>query len=90
MYPIRLRSASVKKAPEILPLQKKDFKFKVFTSIREILEYLRVSSVAFLFDDHGVKNTAEFYALDELALKKMLVPAAARKAILAYSKFYNK
>ena len=80
----------MKKALEIMPLQKKDFKFKVFTSIREILEYLRVSSVAFLFDDHGVKNTSEFYALDELALKKMLVPAAARKAILAYSKFYNK
>ena len=89
-FPIRPRSLSGKRQPEIQPLAPKDFKFRVFSSIREILEYLRVSGVAFLFDDHGFRSTAEFWALEESVLKKMLVPAAARKVILAYSRFHNR
>lgn len=68
----------------------KGFVFKVYTSIREILTYLEISSVAFLFNDYGYKTTSEFYQLDDHTLKKMLVPARARLTILAYIKFYNK
>ena len=89
---IRFRSISAPgrryaKAPKP---KTKGFVFKVLTSIREILAHLELSSVAFLFNDYGYKTTTEFYQLDELTLKKMLVPARARITILAYIKFYKK
>ena len=69
---------------------RKTFDFKIFTSVRDILDYLGLLSYLHIFSDNRISHTADFYLLDEFKLKKLLVPVQVRKLILRYIVFYNK
>lgn len=71
-------------------IPKKKFDFKVFTNIRDILEYLNISSYMHMFTDHKMSSVSEFYSMDEFKLKKMLMPKQIRNQILRYTHFYSK
>ena len=58
---------------------KKRFEFKVFTNVRDILDYLGLISYLHLFNDNKLSAVSEFYHLDEFALKKILVPHPVRQ-----------
>ena len=56
----------------------KNFEFKPFKDIRELLSYLNLSTYVHLFSDKGLTHFTDFYLLTEEILKKILVPKAAR------------
>ena len=62
----------------------------MFTSIRDILDYLGLLSYLHIFTDNRISAVSDFYLLDEFKLKKLLVPVQVRKLILRYTYFYNK
>ena len=69
---------------------RKKFEFKIFTTIKEILEYLNITSYLHMFTDSKMTSVSEFYSLDEFKLKKMLMPKQIRTLILKYIVFFNK
>lgn len=71
-------------------LNKRKFQFKVFTSIKEILDYLGIANYLHLFVDNKLSAVIDFYNIDEFRLKRMLMPVAVRNLILRYTQFYNK
>ena len=71
-------------------LNRRKFEFIVFTSIKDILEYLGIANCMHLFVDNKLSAVIDFYKIDEFKLKRMLMPVAVRNLILRYTQFYNK
>ena len=66
------------------PPNPKDYVYKQFKNLREILEYLCLKSWAHIFWDRGLKTVTDFCMLTEQQMKRLLVPQQARTIILSY------
>ena len=66
------------------PPNPKDYVYKQFKNLREILEYLSLKSYAHIFWDKDIKTVTDFCMLTDESMKRLLVPQQARTIILSY------